>query len=219
MSNTLGALLARFPSAPTDIPPELILGQRNGKLSLTLGGRAVHSLFNPTKEAKQVIEQVFAVPPSAFVAFGTGLGYILEEACAYSPELPIVVFEPCPPWIPKAKELNPHFTCWTAPNVQWFGPGEEDQLARALQEAHPASLAVHHVNAWSQFWPEQSAAIQELADACRFRRQVNVNTLHKFGKLWVRNLLRNRQRGVDGGLNHPHAARRNERGDRASIQN
>lgn len=191
--STLDAYLAQYPLET--LPQDFVPGERNGVPNLQLGGRSVSSAFNPAKEAQLLGEKLLEVPPSACVIFGTALGHLLESLAASlakeGNKAPLLIYEPSPAWLRKLKDLRPDLGIWTNPRCQWFGPGTLDGLIATLQNAHPASISFHANQAWSKHYPSEHDELKNKVEACRFRRQVNVNTLAKFGKLWIRNLLRN----------------------------
>jgi hypothetical protein len=180
-------LAAPTPALPTGFALE---GDANRR-KLTLHGLAIASPYNPEREARQILEGLFATPPSCLVLFGIGQGLILEHALRFRSDLAIFVYEPCPSWIVYVHHQNPNLSIWQAKSIQWFGPGQELTLERAVQSIHPANLVYYAYNAWHHAWPETAAIIKATVEACRFRRQVNVNTLQRFGRLWVRNLINN----------------------------
>ncbi|MFW6329533.1 MAG: motility associated factor glycosyltransferase family protein [Alkalispirochaetaceae bacterium] len=171
-----------------------VLESRRGEATMRLDGVFLHSSVDPRKEARRMAGRSRERAPEelrdATVLLGLGLGYHLE-ALLESGREPIIVVEPDPSVLVTAmhyRDLRPALgEARTTLSVGRDASGLID-LLNALEIRYPVTLsspAVRNVN--ERYYRE----VEEALLAFRQRNEINANTLSRFGKLWVRNLLVN----------------------------
>ncbi len=164
---------------------------RSGEPTIRLAGRLIHSSVNPRREAERLAGSVLKDQPDAVVVFGLGLGYHLEALRTEAPSLPTILVEPSPSLLRNALEsLSPAWWHHFGPDLV-IAPDEQETLTEFLNSVGSYSPALLLLQAMSRHYEEESASLDSVLDRYRRRRGINRNTLRRFGKLWVRNTLRN----------------------------
>ncbi|MBD3165693.1 hypothetical protein GF324_03780, partial [bacterium] len=69
---------------------------RSGALNLFVGRQALHSRYDPEREARDLAGRILegSRPPKAVVLIGAGMGYIAEDIRRRDSDLPLIVVEP-----------------------------------------------------------------------------------------------------------------------------
>jgi hypothetical protein len=164
---------------------------RSGRLTAVVGGTAIHSLYDPAREARRFIEAGTTEPPGTIVILGEGVGHLSRAAREAHPA---------------ARVLAVHFATelWVADpgaaHAAWH-PGAAAGLERFLRE-QLSELDVEGLRVLE--WPPSSAAFpassrRALEQVAQVVRELNgtVSTSARFGRLWLRNAARNFLLGPD----------------------
>ncbi|WP_018525978.1 motility associated factor glycosyltransferase family protein [Alkalispirochaeta alkalica] len=164
---------------------------RSGEMTLRWQGRLLHSSVAPRREARRLAERILQDAPDALVILGIGLGYHLEELRLQAPSLPVALVEPSQELLDLAISHTGQ-TWWDR-----YGP----DLVTTPDALEDITL---HLNRWGAYnpalvvlqgvarhCPREEQHLKETLLRYRKRREVNRNTLRRFGRLWVRNTLRN----------------------------
>jgi hypothetical protein len=185
-----------------------ILPSRRNGLTLQVGGRYVHSGVAPAREAGQRIRQVLTSRHDGVVTVGMGLGY-LHEALHDTPSAP------GPSGVPVISVIfstylltelllrkSPDWWCTVGPDrliPAWL----PDVLPVVLREENVSDPAVVSLDAYVGHVPDVHNRVMSVLKNTAERNRVNRNTLRRFGKLWVRNSIRNIALGEhEGGIDY-----------------
>jgi hypothetical protein len=187
----LAAGAAMIAASSRPVVPVEHLQSKAGAPTALYGGLLLHSRFDPRREAIRAVEGASEEACSAVVSFGFALGYTCEAFAKTYPGVPILAIEPDAGLLREAMTVrpldallaSPHFTLLVAPTA--------DTLRSKLREL-PLSSVVRHVckaeeNIHREAFALYAAVLREESD----RKQVNVNTIARFGDLWIRNLFHN----------------------------
>lgn len=164
---------------------------KSGEISGIWKGISLHSRIDPRREAERAVKEGLPQESEGVVVFGFGLGYHVEAILSRLPRTKVWVVEPDPIFFQAALELRPCEWIVTHPRVRILlgtDGSVMDQLVHSLEEVrftlyrYRPSVELH-----GDFYRELERRLQRVIS----RRQVNLNTLARFGKLWVRNLSRN----------------------------
>ena len=154
---------------------------RSGEPTAVLNGKALHSRFDPVREAEKTAASV--PPESAIVVLGgLGLGYVAEALIRSAPQRPLVIAEAdenMPARAASVRNLNSLFE----------NPGD----VRSFLTGGPTGSVIHLI-IWrpsEEAAPEWYGELKSVVDETSRRREVNARTLERFGRLWVRNLAAN----------------------------
>lgn len=188
----LAAAIVRVLNTPEDPEPERSREtSRSGEPTLCVESRYLHSSREPVREAERLARQTLATSPDAVVVMGTGLGYHIQALRERESGIPILVVEPSPSLLWDALRERPaRWWCRYGPDLL-FLPRECDELAGELSSRGVQRPALLLLQGLAQLYRKEEETIRSTLEEYRRRRMINTNTLRRFGKLWVRNTIRN----------------------------
>lgn len=161
---------------------------RSGEPTVIVDGKALHSRFDPIREAEKTAA---SVPPEAAIVVlgGLGLGYVAEALIRQAPDRRLVIAEADETMPERAASVRDLAAIFTNGNASIVSGGNPADIKNLLIGGPAGSLI--HLIVWRpseesnpQWYGELRDAVEETAR----RRQVNAQTLDRFGRLWVRNL-------------------------------
>ena len=177
--------LRAFP--PADLRP---VAAASGDVTAQWKGVFLHSRFDPRKEAEKLLAETREAP-GTLIFYGFGLGYHVERFFDLHPEGRAIVLEPDASFFRKALELRDFSGLFRREGFRLLiGTGPE-ALALVLKEFEDDGFKVFRLRSVyavsEQFYKAADGVLSRFAN----RRDINVNTLKRFGRLWVRNLAAN----------------------------
>ena len=173
---------------PEGIEPILT---KTGEISGVWKGISLHSRIDPRREAERAVKE--GIPPDSegIVVFGFGLGYHLEAILSLFPRSTVWVVEPNPSLFQAALELRNCGWLLVHPRVHLLLGTDGNGIDHLIHSIEEIRFAIYRfrpsLEHYTEFYQELERRLQRVSS----RRQVNLNTLARFGKLWVRNLSRN----------------------------
>ncbi len=164
---------------------------RSGEYTAYVDGIALHSTFNPVKEAGKAAA---GIPDSAgiVVLAGFGLGYVAEAILKAAPERPLIIAEADETTLEKVNTIRSITSIFNHPEVCLLAGGNPDQVQSFLIRG-PVGSSIHYLP-WLpavKLNPEWYRKLEKVVAETSRRKKVNANTLERFGKLWIRNLAAN----------------------------
>lgn len=163
----------------------------SGFPTAVVDGIFLHSRYDPRRDAAAQVEREIEPGATAVVVLGFGLGYGAEAARARYPGVPLLVVEPDSEIFRAAlgaRDLG-HLLADDRLLLHVGGhPESLPVLLESLPLLKPGFLRLRA--AWEKN-PAAYRAAEEIIQSWLLRRDINVNTLNRFGRLWVRNLTRN----------------------------
>lgn len=164
---------------------------RSGDPTLYIGGKAVHSKFNPVKEAERAAELI----PSGtgiVVLAGLGLGYVAEAIVRQKKGRFLVIAEADEAALQKVNQVRDVRPLLQHPEVSLILGGAPEDIRYTLKGG-PVGASIYFLPwraamAKSREWYRKLECI--VKDTAQ-RRKVNAHTLERFGNLWIRNLAAN----------------------------
>ncbi len=168
-----------------------ILPTPSGQPTGRLGALYLHSRYDPAREADRLVRE--STPPgvSLGVFYGFGLGYLVESFVRDHPSTPVAVVEPDPGLFGRALDTRDLRPLLADPHVHWFLGGAPEQALLGLEELPLGAVQVVRLRPVYDCHAGWYGALDALLQGALARREVNTNTLRRFGHLWVRNLLAN----------------------------
>lgn len=167
---------------------------KSGALTASQNGLWLHSAYNPCSEADRAAQAAADADKEIFVFAGLGLGW-LPLACARlanAAQKTFIVLEPDAPHFFAAMASLDFAPLFKIPKLFFVIGADAAQAASLVQSAggfdktkifFQKSQIVHAQEWFDKFF----ALARQRLDAA----QVNVNTLERFGRLWLKNGARN----------------------------
>jgi hypothetical protein len=163
----------------------------SGAPTVLRDGLSFHSRHDPRIEAERQVAADIDAETTAVLIFGFGLGYAAEAVRRRFPLLPILILEPDAGMFRTAMESRDLTALFSDTRIAFLAAAEPEAvttLLGALPLGKPAFLRLRPA---AQVRPGWFRAVEEIIRSWMLRREINLNTLNRFGRLWVRNLARN----------------------------
>jgi hypothetical protein len=169
--------------------PELVCEDTSvGLPTLRYQGRHIHSRRDPSAEARRLAEH--RDPASCFVVLGFGLGYHCEALLERFPDAQVLVVLKSVERFRRALELRDLSLLLTEARVQFLLAPKVGEMAMLLGPYE--HMSIHTVPLLGITRDDDYfASIDRAVAAYLERRTINLNTLRRFGRRWVRNLIAN----------------------------
>jgi len=173
-----------------------LLQPRGGDPSLKYQGIWLHSSRNPREEAKRFVQATLTIPQgqsqTPIILFGFGLGYTAEYIREQFPENPLIIIEPNPWVLIKAFEVRDLSPILGSLGLVFIVDRNMDVILNVLPlfSAKPIRIIPRP---YREAEPE---LVQELMDTLSLwetKNTVNIATVRKFGKRWVKNIVTNQE--------------------------
>jgi len=170
----------------------------SGEPTLKIKGLYVHSPRDPVKEAMRLAESIIQVVNSSssvvFIVLGFGLGYAAQALADLNNNSPIIIVEKYPALLRLAFETR-NFTKLLSRNNAAFAL-EDSGINAALSHFESAAgekLNVEVLRNRTLMGIDEQwySSAENKIRAWAMKADVNSATLQKFGKRWVKNILRN----------------------------
>jgi len=163
----------------------------SGQPTATLDGIFLHSRYDPQRDAAVQVEKEIDPATTAVIILGFGLGYGAEAARARFPDLPLLVVEPNAEVFRAALSARDLSLLLSDRGILLHVGGTPEGLAPLLQSLPLAKPGFLRLRPAVESDPAAYRAAEEVVRSWLLRRDINLNTLNRFGRLWVRNLARN----------------------------
>lgn len=196
--NNLSALLKKnhilvklLNKAERDTGDVDIITTDSGYPTARWNGIYVHSKYDPKREAQVLLQRENITSPSAVISYGLGLGYLVEYFVESFPHVPLLVVEPDIPFFKKALTARDMRTIFRSRNVHFHIGYDAEDVTGFLDCVPISNLRIIKLRSVYQRNEEFYRKVDTMVQAYVSRKTINVNTLNRFGKLWIRNLLKN----------------------------
>ena len=158
-------------------------GQRNGLW--------LHSRRDPRQEARRMIVNALQSHPDCLILFGFGMGYYAEAFLENSRDEHLIIIVADAARLLHSLSVRDMHRTLQSPRIHWLIEVEPQSLIEVLKQTGYATIQPLYIKALFQqdehYLRKVDQALQRFLD----RRQININTLERFGRTWVRNLGRN----------------------------
>lgn len=170
---------------------------RSGEVTVSLDGVRLHSVYDPRREARRLIDAELPAACELVVCYGLGLAYHVEELLTMRPNAEILVVEPDTQLLEactKVRDLGPILS---DARVRLLTGVPPEAVAMVLDEQGLRDRVVLRLRSVYEKDRDYYEAVDAAVERLRSRAEINRNTLKRFGKLWVRNLTRNLERSAE----------------------
>lgn len=182
-----------------DEDPEFVVeASTAGPPTARVSGVYLHSKRDPIREATRVVESRVPEASTTVVLLGFGLGYHVQAVLRSRRDATVVVIDPGVDAFSQALKIRDLEETLADPRlilVLGAPPETIPTVLRRYETGELAMLAPKGLRATAS--PQAWEAIENAVVSFKQRREINRNTLIRFGRLWVRNLARNLGRFVD----------------------
>lgn len=167
--------------------PYKIEKSRNGLPTATFNGTYIHSKYSPERVNFEIDEE-----KNGILFLGTGLGYALVEAASRFPDKIFIVPEALPVFFFTALKFLDFEKVFALKNlVLALGASENDVLKLMENFGGAKNFSVVFQKQQTQHASLYFENIKKLVERSLKKDKVNQWTLEKFGKLWLKNGLKN----------------------------
>jgi hypothetical protein len=176
------------------IPCDTKNGDRVPLITIQQGKRpvAVHSKFDPQKEAVRFIDGVDTKTHNLFVVIGFGYGYHVQQLLAHAaPDALVLVVERDYEMIRSALTERDLTQLLSDERLILLVDPDEDKIATALQGRSSRSVAFVTHRGSFQIDQDYYSNISRIMKSYLSSKEVNIATLAKFEKLWTLNCAKN----------------------------
>ncbi|WP_319477425.1 6-hydroxymethylpterin diphosphokinase MptE-like protein [Marispirochaeta aestuarii] len=174
-------------------PAVRIIPTETGESALSLEGRFLSTRRDPVREAERIIEARFPAAPDIAVFLHFGLGYELEAFFRRYPDTPVILLEPDIPLFMTALDARDFSTLFRKKGLVLLLDTPPSSLATVLNDRCNDTVELFPIKSIARLHPDYLEALNEWFHRFQSRREINRNTLKRFGRVWVRNLLSNLQ--------------------------
>ncbi|HUZ18003.1 MAG TPA: 6-hydroxymethylpterin diphosphokinase MptE-like protein, partial [Spirochaetia bacterium] len=154
-------------------------------------GRFVYSRHDPLGEAHRLVSKEIPRSTETCLFQNFGLGYHVEAFLHLFPQGRAVVVEPDLEWFAEALAARDMSELLSDERLVFVLASEPEAVVQILDDSFHAAVHVVRLRGLEdknrEYFERLDAELQALAS----RRSINLNTLARFGKLWVRNLIHN----------------------------
>lgn len=161
----------------------------SGNPTCRSGGVWVYSRHDPSREARRLVERELPKTTEVCVFENFGLGYHVEAFLDHCETGRAVVVEPDIGWFRSALESRDLTALFASKRTQFLIDSPSGLLQTVLGDARDVQLLRMRPLAG-----KDSTYFEQVSDEIRVfsaRKDINSNTLARFGHRWVRNLIRN----------------------------
>ncbi|MGI9256457.1 MAG: motility associated factor glycosyltransferase family protein, partial [Salinispira sp.] len=166
-------------------PEARIFRTERGIPAVEIGGMTIHSLRNPRREAEKLMKGMVDPAAPGLLVFGMGLVYHLDALKRLFPQKECVCFEPNSNWPARLAGCG-----LMEPARQIITP-ETPDWQELLKDFFQNSYQLVALKPYRRAYPQLFDEVQTLQKVYGSRKNMNRNTLKRFGSRWVENLLSN----------------------------
>jgi hypothetical protein len=168
----------------------------SGDPVLKIKGLYAHSPRDPAKEGKRLAESTAAniTSSTALIVLGFGLGYVAQALAELKPQSPVIIVEKYPALLRLAFELRNMETLLSRNNTAFVLEADGINTALSLFEKdadEKLKVEILRNRTLTGIDEQWYSAVENKIRTWAMKGDVNSATLKKFGKRWVRNILRN----------------------------
>ncbi|MFO8064138.1 MAG: 6-hydroxymethylpterin diphosphokinase MptE-like protein [Spirochaetia bacterium] len=168
-----------------------ILDTPSGFPTARYGGRYLHAKRDPWARARRAFTPQWVREHPVVVFFGFGFGYEVETFLSYADAEAAIVVEPDLGLFCAALAHRRLEKVLSRDKASFLLAAEPDALAGVLRKFERRAPERYAVNAEALYHQEYFENVDAVLEAAKNRARINSNTLRRFGRLWVRNLIRN----------------------------
>ena len=164
---------------------------KNDSFTVTQNGTRLHSAYNPQKEAETIIQNTDFSEAETCVFLGIGLGYTCIECAKIHPEKTLIIFEPDPYHFFSSLIFTDWANVFKCKNLILAISCTPEQGITLINQYEILKTKIFHVKAQTNHAEKYFETLETLIKRNINKEKINIATLEKFGKLWVKNTCKN----------------------------
>lgn len=167
---------------------------KNGAITASENSLAIHSSYNPQREAEKTAETNATSQKEIFIFAGIGLGYLPQAFAKNFPQKTFIILEPDARYFFAAMACLDFSEIFKIENLLLLIGASAEQAAALVENAGGFENAqVFLTNAQVFHAQKYFENFFALENQNTQKAQANTNTLERFGTLWLKNSARNLQ--------------------------
>ncbi len=164
---------------------------KNGSLTARREGRWLHSPRDPAGEAARVLAAAFVPGSDTVIVLGAGLGWTIEAALARLGIERVLVCEAEASMLSAMLASRDLRSPLADPRLSWMVGGDPGALMAALTDCGAKLVTLLRLASLEAFDADWYRRLRGAFERWLSKEEINVNTLRRFGRLWIGNLTRN----------------------------
>ena len=164
---------------------------RKGMVTVSVDGKYIHSRYDPEGEADKIVKMSADSSSDCWVLGGFGLGYHLEAFIRNTDDVKAVVAEPDTDLFIKAVEEKDLSEILMSGRIILMIGADPESVISTLNMFQFEKIKYFQIRSEYEINSEYFEKLKSSVASYISRKDVNNNTLIRFGKLWVKNLLLN----------------------------
>ena len=183
---------------------ELVIEHGKSALpTLRAGKRYIHSRHDPAGEASKIIEAANDGTYDCWIFGGFGLGYHIEAFLEACDEAAVIVVEPEPGFLAAAAKSRNLEKILSSEKVFFITSENPEAIVPFLNSMQYERIRYFQLRSVYEYNTVYFENLKKAVAGYVSRKEINNNTLKRFGNLWVKNLSDNlRDFSVSPGLVH-----------------
>lgn len=167
--------------------------RKEGFPTARVGEKYIHSKYDPLGEAEKIISPTFDQYFDCFIIGGFGLGYHLEKFLELDKtgEIKVIVVEPDISFLKVAAKVRSLEKVINPKNVYYLFGSPPEAVSSLLGTLQCEKIKYFQLRSEWELNKEYFQQVQKSITEYVARKEINNNTLNRFGKLWVKNLSAN----------------------------
>ncbi|MBB6478666.1 motility associated factor glycosyltransferase family protein [Spirochaeta isovalerica] len=164
---------------------------RTGCPTIEINGQLIHSRFDPQKESYRFIENQLSGDASIYIQGGFGLGYHSEALLELTEDEILIIVEPDIKLFYHAMCLRDLRHLINCGRIIFLIDSEPDNVLAILEQFPGKLVQIIITRSLYDYKQNYYDSLRNKVGNYISRKEVNLSTLKRFGKLWLRNLSEN----------------------------
>ncbi len=164
---------------------------RTGLPTAKYSGIYLHSKHDPVREAARLVRNNFPDNISCCIFYGFGFGYQIEAFIDSYPDTPLIILEPDIPLFLKALETRDLSRIFSSKSISIALDTPVDSIIPLIDKYKNGKLHIFKLRSLIDINEKYFKTADEVFSSFISRKEINSNTLKRFGHLWIRNLIHN----------------------------
>ncbi len=168
-----------------------IVSTRSGNPTGLYRGIYIHSRYDPMREAKQLVDGLLEEEIDIVVFLGFALGYTVEACLEKKQGLKILVVEPDIGLFLKALRSRDMSHFLGREELLFAFGNRPDEILEIMEGLRAERIKIIRNRALYHKDIEYYRKIEDIINRYLRRKSINTNTMKRFGRIWIRNLMKN----------------------------